>query len=453
MFTAENNNDFSPKKGLFVLPRLGKIFPLFLIFLYFLFSSGELLHIVVYIFKPKISQLIAMGLLGYLSLAFRRIHLPSSLLYPSLWLLLSMVVSALLSAHPLRSSVYVSLYIFNFIFYFLIPVNLFHFFESKTILKVYSLAFSCLGFYAICQLVLSWFGIYDPFATQRVGTMARGQGWTYEPSYYALYMSAYVMFRNALAIFDSNTDFSFKGVLKLLGINGMLLASTSTGIIFSYPAFFLVSLGMFLLRPVRRIATYAKQRILTCIAICCALGGVLSWVFWDYFVLSFFKFFYFGFMSHGSFVARWDGIVSCFELFLQYPLLGVGVGGVGPFLFAKNSFYDTHPLVLQEVEAFDPTNVFTEIMASLGIVGLAGFAVLAFVFFRSFKKVMVSPEISQPDKSRAIALFISLIVMLFVLQFNQGLFRPYIWIHAGIVYGFLSALSTKFCDVKNPAVK
>jgi O-antigen ligase len=441
MFTAESKTDLLNEREL-ALPRFGKLFPLFLVFLYFLFSSGELLHVVVYIFKPKISQLMAILLFGYLCLVFRRICLPRSILYPSLWLLLSMSISALLSAHPLRSCIYTGLYFFNFIFYFLIPVHLFQFFDPKTLIRMYSLAFSCLGLYAAFQLLLSLFGIYEPLATQRVGMIARGQGWTYEPSYYALYMTAFVMFRNALAIFESKTGFSFKRALKLLGINCYLLASTSTGVIFTYPFFCIFSLGIALLRPIRRMASHAKQRILKFIVVFFALGGMLSWLFWDYFVLSFFKFFYFGFMTHGSFVARWEGIVSCLKVFIECPIFGVGAGGVGPYLFVKNSFYDTNPLSLTEVEFFDPTNVFTEVLASLGIVGLIGFAALSFVFYRNFKKVIVNVQVSQPDKIVAVAFFISLIVMLFVLQFNQGLFRPYVWIHAGMVYGYLHRLNS-----------
>ncbi len=121
-------------QGGIVLPRLGKIFLSILVFFYFLFSSGELLHVVISIFKPKVSQIIAVILLGYLCAASRRFNLPRSILYPSLWLLFSMLISALLSAHPLRSCVYVGGYVFNFVLYFLIPVNLFHFFDSKTIL-------------------------------------------------------------------------------------------------------------------------------------------------------------------------------------------------------------------------------------------------------------------------------------------------------------------------------
>lgn len=329
---------------------------------------------------------------------------------------------------------------FNFIFYFLIPVNLFRFFDAKAILRVYSLAFSCLGLYAISQLVLSWFEIYDPLATQRVGTIARGQGWTYEPSYYALYMTAYVMFRNALAIFEPKTDFTLKKSLGLLGVNSFLLASTSTGVIFSYPVFGLITWAISMLRPIRHVGWYIRQRVLKFIGGCCVFAAILSWLFWDHLVLSFFKFFYFGFMSHASFTARWERAVSCFDIFLENPFFGIGIGGVGPYIYAQSSFYDTNAISLQEIEAFDPTNVITEILASLGLVGLVGFLILCFVFFRIFKKVLISTQISKSGKITAIGLFISLLLLLFVLQFNQGLFRPYIWIHMGVVYGYLHCL-------------
>ncbi len=437
MSTAENK--IGVLSG-WTLPRFGKVLPLFLIFLYFLVSSGELLHIVVAIFKPKPTQFMAVLLLGYLCLVYRRIILPRSVLYPSLWLLFSLVISALLSAHPMRSFVYVSVYIFNFVFYFLIPVNLLRFFEPQKILKIYFLTFFCLGLYAVFQLVLSLFGIYDPLATQRVGWIARGQAWTYEPSYYALYMTAYVMFRNAMQIFSPKAGLSLKSIMKILGINCFLLASTSTGVIFSYPAFCIISLWLAFLRPIRCMARYARQRVLKFIAICCALGGVMAWIFWDIFILSFFKFFYFGFMTHGSFLARWNGLVVSFKLFLQYPFFGVGVGGVGPYLFAKNSFYDISPITLEEVESYDPTNVSTEILASLGMAGLIGFLALAFVFYKSFRKVLAHPQIAEQDKIISIALFISLILVMIVLQFNQGLFRPYVWIHAGVTYGYLVSM-------------
>ena len=425
---------------LVTLPRGAIIFPFLFVFLYFFFSSGELLHIQIWIFKPKITHVVAVLLFGYFWILTRKIILPRPLFYPFLWILLSLICSSLFSAQSLRTYGYIGVYLFNFIFYFLLPLNLFRYFQPSKLLKFYMLSFLCLGLYAILQSFLSLFEIYDSLATQRVGSLIRGQAWTYEPSYYALYITAYVMFKNAWAIFRPRTSFSMKETWKLLGINCLLLASTSTGLVFSYPAFCAVCLWMTFLRPVRSLASYAKRRIVNFIAFCCVFTGILTYFFWDLFVQSFFKFFYFGFMTHFSFSTRWQGLISSFNVFLQNPLFGVGVGGVSPYLFKETSFYETTPEMLAELESCDPTTIFTEILASLGMVGFLGFIFLAMVFYRIFKSVIVSSQISQPDKLVSIALFISLIVLLIVLQFNQGLFRPCIWIHAGVVYGYLHQL-------------
>jgi O-antigen ligase len=338
-----------------------------------------------------------------------------------------------------RSCGYIGIYLFNFIFYFLLPLNLFQVFDSAKILKTYSMAFCCIGLYAIFQIIFSLFGLFDPFALQRVGALARGQAWTYEPSYYALYITAYVMFKNATALLKVNDKLVWKDIAKLLGVNCMLIASTSTGLIFSYPIFCAVTFWLSLLKPLRASLTFVKWRIVKFIAFCCAFCGMLSILFWDIVKWSFFKFFYFGFQNHGSFTIRWDGIVACWKIFLEYPFFGIGIGGVGPYYFIKNAYYDTVPQTLTEVELYDPTNVFTEVLASLGLVGMIGLVMLAWAFYRAFRKVITSSAVSAEEKNTSQALFISLIVLLIVLQFNQGLFRPYIWIHAGVVYGYLNS--------------
>lgn len=441
MFTVES-------RGFKLVLKRGVIFPLLLTFFYFFVASGEQLHVQLSIFKPKITHVLSVLFFGYLWIVQRKIILPRPLFYPFLWILLSLCFSSFFGAHPFRSYGYINVYLFNFIFYFLIPFNLMQCFQPLKILKIYMLSFVYLGLYAIMQMGLSLFEIYDPLATQRVGSVARGQAWTYEPSYYALYMTAYVMFKNALGIFQPQRHFSMKEIWKLMGVNCLLLASTSTGLIFSYPAFCAVSLWVAFLRPVRQIAPYVKKRIFKFIGFGCVFAGVLAWLFRELFIQSFFKFFYFGFMTHFSFYARWQGLVSAFNVFLQNPFFGVGVGGVGPYIFKKNSFYETNAEMLTELESYDPTNVFTEVLASLGIVGFLGFIFLGLVFFRAFKKVIVNVQISETDKIVTIGLFISLIVLLFVLQFNQGLFRPCIWIHAGMVYGYLHRNQSCCCQLK-----
>jgi O-antigen ligase len=434
------SNEFCQNKG-WVFPGLGNVLPFLFLFFYFLFSSGELLHIVLFIFKPKIGNLVAVAFFGYFFLLCKKMVIPRPIFYAFLWLLLSQVISAFFSIHMQRSCGYIAIYVFNFIFYFLVPVNLFQVFDSGKVLKTYSMAFYCVGFYAISQVVLSLFGIYDPFAVQTVGLWARrGQAWAYEPSFYALYITAFVMFKNGIAILKVKEKFSWKDTAKLFGINFMLIASTSTGLILSYPVFCAVAFGVSLLKPLRASAAFLKGRIVKFLTVCCVVTGVLSLLFWDIIKWSLFKFFFTGLENHVSITIRWSGIVACWKLFLENPFFGIGVGGVGPYYFIKSSYYDVAVDTLEEMEPYDPTNVFTEMLASLGLVGLIGFVMLSWAFYKTFRKVIISPFISTDEKNTSVALFISLVVVVIVLQMNQGLFRPYIWIHAGTVYGYLHRL-------------
>ena len=132
--------------------------------------------------------------------------------------------------------------------------------------------------------------------------------------------------------------------------------------------------------------------------------------------------------------------VKCLLLFKENPIFGVGIGGVGPHLHKvlENGVVAT---TLKEMEIHDPTNVFTEILASLGLVGLMVFGFLFYKYWILFKEVMQkSLSLTIDERRTAIALMLSLVCTLIVLQFNQGLFRSYIWVHAAITLSYLRSL-------------
>lgn len=373
-----------------------------------------MLHFVLGIFKPKLGHVVALLLLGWMALERRVWRFPKPLFHAFLFILCSMVISAVLGQAPLRSLGYVGVYLFNFLIYFFLPLQLMQMEGPDKLLRVYWSSFVVVGCYAALQLVLSLLGVYESFALQRVGSIARGQAWTYEPSYYALYILPYVMYHNSVAIIQERAS-----KMKLLFQNLLLIVSTSTGLIISYPAF--LSVAVFF-KEVR------KRKLLEAVGTFFVSILLVTLLFYETSLNTLFKFFYFG-LYHFSFSARWDGIVSSVKTFLKHPIFGAGVGGVSTERFVAESTYDTKLITLQEFEAYDPTNVFTEVLASLGLVGLFAFIYLGIVFYRAFQEVQ--------DKQRGAALFISLIVMLIALQMNQGLFRPYVWIHAAIVYSFL----------------
>jgi hypothetical protein len=407
-----------------------------LMFLFFALSSADLLHIVVYIFKPKIGHLVAVVLMGWFVFLYRYLRIPKEIGFVFLGLLASFCLSALCGAAPVRSFGYLLVYLFNFCFYFLLPFNLLQQLPTASIMRCYFHSFVAVGLYSVFQIVLSLFNIVEPFALQVVDNIVRGQAWTYEPSYYALYMTSFVMLKNGLAIFGVDRARSWNGKKQLLGINGFLFASTSTGVVLTYPVAALIYGWISFFSFVRPFAVQVHRRLVYLLIAFFSSLGVLGLIFQDIVARSFYKFFLDGFL-HFSIQARWAGIVNCWNVFLENPLLGVGLGGVGPYIYKSRSFYDAIPSTLQEFEAFDPTNCFMEVLASLGIVGFIGFVFLGWAFYRLFKSVMLDRGINSVDKKWAMALIASLLIQVFVLQYNQGLFRPYIWIHAAVVYGML----------------
>ncbi len=411
-----------------------------LVFLYFALSSAELLHVVFGIYKPKIGHIVALVLLAWMVLEKRVWKLDRRLLYAFLCILISLTLSAVFGGAPKRSFGYIGVYLFNFGVYFLITLQLMQSMNLNQFFRIYWNSYLLMGLYASLQVMLSVIGIYEPFALQRIGSIARGQAWSYEPSFYALYMIPYVMYCNGRALFTEKANNPFKNRVKLFCQNMLMVVSTSTGLIVSYPVFFISAMIKFL-NPLQEIARKKLLKALAFFAI--SLAG-LTVLFYEIAIQSIFKFFYFGLLAHWSFSARWEGIISACKTFVNHPILGMGLGGVSTERFHEVSVYDLKLETLQEYEAFDPTNCFTEVLASLGMVGLLAFIYLGFVFYRSFQEVMKDLLIDLESKKIAAALFLSLVVMIVALQMNQGLFRPYVWIHAAVVYGYFQRIRTSF---------
>lgn len=415
-----------------------------LLFLYFAFSSGELLHVVIGIYKPKIGHTVAFLLLIGVALERRVWKLPRPLMNAFALILASLILSTIFGTAPKRSFGYVGVYLFNFVLYFFIPFHLIQTMNLDRFFRIYWSSYVVVGLYATLQVILSIFGIYDPMASQKVGTIARGQALTYEPSYYALYMIPYVMYQNGMALLREKTNNQLLKRLKLFCQNSLLIISTSTGLLVSYPVFFLSSI----VKNINPFQTLIRQKFKKAMGVFFISLAAVTFLFYEIALHSLFKFFYFGFETHLSFWARWQGIIASLKIFLNHPLLGVGLGGISTECFQEQSIYDFKMETLEEFEQFGPTNCLTEVLASLGLVGLIAFIYLGVVFYQAFQEVIADFTIDLMSKKIATALFLSLVVMIIALQMNQGLFRPYVWIHAAVVYGYLQRLRASSLGVR-----
>lgn len=418
-------------------------FLLVVAFVYFLTLSGDQLHFQVFFFKPKVTHCIATFIFALLFFS-SRIYLPDrKIIWCFLGLLSSLLVSALFSPFFSRSAGYVLVAFFTFAVYFLVPLALMHFLDEERVLRIYKLSFLVIGGHAALQLFLSVFKIYDPFIQQQTfyGAFARGQSWTYEPSYYALYAIPFIVWLNTEFLLSTKQEKKLSSSILLFLFNFFLLSSTSTSAFFSYFVFFLSVFFFFPFRFRKIFFPGLYQRSLKFLGafflLFCGMGFFLR----ELFLETFYKFFHVGFFSHLSFFQRWNGIVEAWNVFLDHPFFGVGIGGVGPLLYLQHqgsaAAIGLHQPTLEMIEPFDPTNVFTEMLASLGGYGLCVFFLIGAFFWRIFMSALNKPDIAEEKRKTIFSLLVSVVVMLICLQFNQGLFRNYVWVHMGISLGYV----------------
>ncbi len=253
----------------------------------------------------------------------------------------------------------------------------------------------------------------------------RPNAFAYEPSYYALYMTPFMVMANLSYLLK-------KGIClgHVCAINFLYLISASTSALFAYAIFFIVILFFQNLRKTALKHMSGAFLFLTLLAV--TFPSIAK----NFFL----KFFFQGFMSHHSFYERWVGIVNCWKIFLAKPFLGIGVGAIPPFLYSAFSSGDPKFIFIATPEDiarssnplkfFEPSNVATEILGSCGILGILAFAFLLFCYCAQAKKAY--KEADAERKHWILLFFVSGVVTLVVLQFNQGLFRTYIWAHLAL---------------------
>lgn len=354
----------------------------------------------------------------------------------------SLLLSLFFSDYKMRSCIFIGWWSITIMFYIILPYLLFSVLSMKKILFLYFLSFFVVGCYAFLQFFLSCIGIIDPFVDQFVtlGGIVRANACCYEPSYYALYMTPFVMMANIHFVLKEKSAFFIFHPLKkrhLFTINALFLISTSTTTFFAY-LFLCISFIFFLkrehlLRLVKFFSTYA----IACLAMMLALPFLA--------VHFFLKFFYQGFLHH-SFYERWMGIVNGFTLFRLSPIVGVGIGAYPFALMERYGCRDTRfsfnesglgDTLFKMIKCFEPSNALLEIAASLGVIGIAAFAFFFYCFYQQFRKIK-SHKLDTTQQNWALSFFLSSIVMLAILQCNQGLFRTYIWTHLALSWGYFN---------------
>lgn len=415
-----------------------------LLFLYFFTLHADQLSFPIAGCTVRLNNLIALFVLSLYLIRFRFqiIRINRRLVFAFIFLTCSIVISLLLSPYKKRCLIFLGWYGFMLLCYVFLPYILMKCEERETIFSLYLLSFICVGLYALFQFSLSFIGFQDPFATQCFYShFVRANAFAYEPSYYALYMTPFIMMCNFHYLSSPETPFFFLKKITwkhLVFFNLLFFVSISTSTVFAYSIFFLCLLFTSSFKQY-------KKRVFLFVCGFLVMGGSLGiaspYIMKDFFI----KFFFHGFMSHHSFYERWVGIENGWKVFLSYPLFGVGLGGyplllmdawtTGDSTFATIPYWFVQRDLTQLIKLFEPMNIFTEVVASLGLVGIGAFGYLIFVFYSTAKK-------AKEQYPLASNFIVSFIVMLVVLQISQGLFRSYIWVHFIMTFSLIETMSS-----------
>lgn len=390
-------------------------------------------------FNFRISQLALIPIFAYI--AFKKILIPNIKLpigfnYLLIW---SLFIIAFIpnTSFLTRSIGYGFWHIFN-LFLVLVTVQIFR--NEKQIyrlLKIYIYSFAFVSLFGLVQFILPLFHLGSPLVMQWwfPGVLARINGFSYEPSYFATYLIigwvlvAYLIKKNSSLLSRG----AFVSVFTLITIV-IVLSSSRMGIIMmmiwyiQYPSHFI---GRLLLGQCN--LKYLKVCLMLLIA--ASIPSILI-----FYIIGFDKLSFLlaglgiaGTSSHSS-GARLEGLTATLNAFMNSPFIGYSLGGVAT---AIGELYGIDITTLEDAKYSEGMNIFAEVLAASGIIGFFPFAI--YLILLVYKPLKLASRMACCEmKNILIGMTCSLIYLIMILQMNQNILRPYIWLHISLLSSVFS---------------
>jgi O-antigen ligase len=393
-----------------------------LLFLFFFTLHADQLSLTIAGFTFRLNNALGLFLLLFflIRLEKRLFSFDRKALLAMLAMTASLLLSFVFSPYKERCGVFLAWYALTLALYFLFPYLACFELGFSKVFRLYMLSFFCVGAYGTLQFLFSLAGIQDPFVSQPFIVGFRPNAFAYEPSYYALYLTPFIVLVNFVKV-----PKLFRWLAHIF-----FLLTTTTSAFFAYALFFILLPFFRLVSAIQLCKIYGSFAL--------AIGGLalaLPSVAQGFFL----KFFYGDYMQHHSFFERWVGIKNAWTLFVQHPFMGVGIGGVPQALMeawltgnSRFNFIIQNRLGEDSLKVFEPTNVTVELLASVGILGLLAAIFCVYAYVKTAREAY-----KKSTAKKEIRLFLlSALVLFFVLQFNQGLFRTYVWTHLALTYAY-----------------
>lgn len=307
------------------------------------------------------------------------------------------------------------------------------------LLQWYLYSFGFIASFGLVQFTFPWLGLQAPLVTQWwvKDRIPRLNGFSYEPSYYAAYLLIGFVLCGSLrdAKFRLISQHKVKALRWLIG-SSIVLSSSRLGITFL--ALDVLSRRTWknpiqLLHAPIRLPAIAKASFLP--ALCTAIlfaAIIFARLQPATAVLLLAGTGVYGAPAH-SVVERATSFIDTLTVFAQHPLVGRSLGGVS---FGIADLHGVTVRSFQDSKPYEGMAIFAEVLAASGVLGIIPFLVfIGTIIYKPFELA----RRSSPEYSILLrALTRSLIVELAVLQFNQNILRPYLWVHLAMlaaVYG------------------
>lgn len=306
--------------------------------------------------------------------------------------------------------------------------------KLRFVLRWYALSFGIVGAFGLLQFFLPFVGIEPPLVRQWwiPDVLARINGFSYEPSYFAGYLAGGWIFILSLAKSRSEFLLSRKSIL-------WLSALTSAALFFCGSRLGWGIMGIWLL------CNFRNRKMLYALAASTLIVAMLAvWSMGEYQIFaSDLEFLIRGTgllgTSDYSLSSRYQVAADTLQVFLDSPIIGVSLGGVVPAI-AKNY---GHRYVDQSDASTDWASQCTtlEVLAATGVLGFPLYFAYIFGLLKtSFRLAKKSPLM------RAMAW--SFFAIMAVMQFHANILQGPVWIHIALLSAAISV--AKSCYHRAP---
>ena len=308
------------------------------------------------------------------------------------------------------------------------------------IVRCYAWSFAVIAVCGIIQFCLPLFGLATPLVTEWwiPGRLARVNGFSYEPSYFATYLLIGFVFAGSLR--RARTKLMSPGALLSiywLTLVGILLSSSRMGIVFVIAEIFVAQLTPWLfflkdlgkLRIVWRHARALAPSLAVIGLLTIAIGAAAKELRDNPATMLM--------LLNGtglsdtaahSVVERESSFEDTLHVFAGHPVIGRSLGGVS-FAIGQLHGEDLHSF--EASKQFEGMNIFAEVLAASGVIGVVPF--VCFLVVLIGRPLKLGNNVPPAYAALMRSLVRSLLFALAILQFNQNILRPYLWMHIAIL--------------------